>query len=808
MALLAERFGSIKMGSNFNSDSVWIYVAAAGLNSLCSAREPCDIKSGGSFLKGNAEGKIAAGSLLLAVFVAASQPAAAADSEISASYADHNRLSVRVDARDGAYRIMEKNPAWGFGGGIGGSLTNMKTGRGYDGIGSYRDISFSWTNGSVPMRGAVRLYEKSPVVIFSEICDAGMETPPRLFPSFDQIPADLHVFSYQQKTFAPPRFGASDCSTPWLLFDDADNAMVVSPASHFMIASMSGDGRASIASGLNAKLRRLPAGFSQQTILVFGKGINRTWDLWGQSLLTLQNLRRPDNEADTVLKYLGYWTDNFAYYYYNYDLDKGYAGTLESLVERYRRESIPIHYLQLDSWWYYKTFTDADGRVGRTKNPRLPAGEWNRYGGLLEYKAHPALFPDGLAAFQKSIGLPLVTHNRWIDPASPYHEHYKISGVAAVDPNWWNHIAEYLKSSGVITYEQDWLDRIYKYSPAFSGTVGTAEAFLDDMAQACAVRGITMQYCMPYPCYFLQGSRYVNLTSIRTSDDGFCPERYNDFLYVSRLAFSMGIWPWSDVYRSGETNNVLLSTLSAGPVGIGDKIGAENVSNLFRAVRADGVIVKPDEPALPLDRCYIADAQREPSPLIAAAYTDHDRFRTAYVFAFNRSKSREERFDFRPSELGFNGTVCVYNYFRGTGGRYSSDEAYSGTLATNGVSYCIVAPFGKSGIAFLGDEGKFVSNGKQRIASLEEGARKLGVEVLLAPAEDSVTLHGYADSAPRVAARSGTARLLSYDAASGYFEVEASPDPEVVAEIVDGDPVRRVELTVETDSRNTHDPGP
>src|SRR5207248_3334697 len=124
--------------------------------------------------------------------------------------------------------------------------------------------------------------------------------------------------------------------------------------------------------------------------------------------------------------------DNGAQYYYDYDRQEGYAGTLEELVRRYRDEGIPIRYLQLDSWWYYKTLTEPTGKTGAPKNPALPQGEWNRYGGLLKYEAHPALFRDGLAAFQKRVGLPLIAHNRWIDPASPYRERYRISGLAAV----------------------------------------------------------------------------------------------------------------------------------------------------------------------------------------------------------------------------------------------------------------------------------------------------------------------------------------------------------------------------------------
>jgi len=388
-------------------------------------------------------------------------------------------LTFQLNSDNGEYEITSQNPAWKFGGSLGVPAEKMAMDRGSDDLGAYRQISFAWHTGETPMRGSVRIYDGKSLALFSQTCGAPCEMPPAAFPAFTQLPQSLHVFSYGNTNFAPPEFAAADNSTPWLLFDDHANAIIISPASHFMVASMMGDGQKEIASGFNPNLRNLPAGFTQQTLVAFGNGINKTWDLWGQSLLSLEHTQRPGNDADSVLKYLGYWTDNGAFYYYNYDMDKGYAGTLQALVDRYRQEQIPIRYLQLDSWWYYKTTTGADGTTGASKKSRkLPAGEWNRYGGLLLYKAHPYVFPDGLDNFQKSIGMPLVTHNRWIDPASPYHQHYQISGVAAVDPKWWDDIADYMKSSGIATYEQDWLDHIYAYSPAFSSNVDTGAAVL------------------------------------------------------------------------------------------------------------------------------------------------------------------------------------------------------------------------------------------------------------------------------------------------------------------------------------------
>jgi len=707
-------------------------------------------------------------------------------------------LSVRLEPTNGLYEIASRNLAWTFGGNIPASLAKVAVSCGSDGVGTYQQVSFEWQADEIPMTGSIRLYDEQALALFSQTCKTAAGTPPAAFPDFTKMPADLHVFSYGLQTFAPPQFAGSDTCTPWLLFDDRANALIISPASHFMVASMLGDGRQQVASGFNPRFRNLPAGFTQETLVAFGKGINQTWDLWGRSLLEWEQAKRSANDADAVLKYLGYWTDNGAYYYYNYDLDKGYAGTLQSLVKRYRREQIPIHYLQLDSWWYSKTTTNTDGKPGNAKKSNtLPEGEWNRYGGTLEYKAHPFLFPQGLEAFQQSIGLPLVTHARWVDPASPYHQHYEMSGVAVVDPQWWNDIAAYLKSSGVVTYEQDWLDRIYKYSPAFSSNLDTAETFLDNMARACREQGITLQYCMPYPCFFLQGSRYANLTTIRTSEDRFNPALWNNFLYTSRLAASLGIWPWADVFKSSETANVLLATLSAGPVGIGDAMGTETMTNLLQAVRADGVIVKPDAPIVPLDRSYIADAQQAPAPLIASTYTRQGKIKTCYVFAYNRSKTHDGEVRFAADELGLTGPVYVYDYFAGTGRRLEINESFSAPLSQGTSAFYAVAPVGESSIAFLGDSEKFVGTGRQRIALLHDEPGKLTVNVVFAEKETAVTLHGFAAATPKVQVESGRAGTVRYDAGTGHFSVEIKPGPKTSSDRSIGDPVRQVTVMFE-----------
>jgi len=689
-----------------------------------------------------------------------------------------------IDAAAGSYSVRSAAPGWTFTGALPAPVSGLTRRTGADRLGAYQELAFRWRDGAA-LAGSIRTYRERAAVLFRITTEAPLADAARLrFPRFTTFPKALHHFSYANHEFAPASFALEQTGTPWLLYDDAGHAAVLSPASQYMTASLYGDGRTEIASGLNREVRALPAGFSYATLLVFGSGINATWDSWGGALSALAGARRPANDADPGLRYLGYWTDNGAYYYYNYDRRLGYRGTLEALIDRYRAEGIPIRYLQLDSWWYSKSFTDPDGHSGGTKNQSLPAGEWNRYGGLMRYQADPALFAAGLAAFQQHIGLPLITHNRWIDPASPYHARFSITGFAAIDPAWWNEIMGYLAGAHVTTYEQDWLNVIYEHSPELMSHPGVGESFTDAMAQAAAEHGLTMQYCMPLPRHFLQGVRYGNLTSIRVSGDRLTPERWDHFLYGSRLASALGIWPWTDVFMSHETDNLLLATLSAGMVGTGDAIGTEDKANLLRAVRADGVIVKPDSAAVPIDSRYLATPGE---PMIAAAHTDHGTLHTSYVFAYARGTASAAG-AFTPAEVGVTRTAYVYDTRSRSARRLEPSQAFPLRLGPHETAYFIVTPVARAGLALIGDEDQFVPDGRARIAGLEDGPRRLTATVLFAPQETSARLSGFAARRPVAVAKSGSAGGVSFDPQSGRFEVTVAP---AAAVLPGADPVRQ-----------------
>jgi len=681
-------------------------------------------------------------------------------------------ISVQAET-NGEYQIRGREPGWTFRGNIGYPVQEIGKSSGQDAIGAYQEVNFRWRE---QFSGSIRRYEDRPAVLFSVDAPAGANVTNVAFPSFGGLPPGLHGFSYGEKNFAPPNFDLEENGTPWLLFDDMANTAVISPAANFLMAQMSGDGRTRVASGLNPEIGMLAKPLTHRSLLVLGHGVGQTFAAWGRVLTDLYGKKRPSYDGDPTLKYYGYWTDNGADYYYRYDKSLGYVGTLLKLVESYREEHIALGYFQLDSWWYQKSTREPDGKPGKDKKVQdLPAGRWNRYGGTMDYTADPDLFPHGLRAFQKDLGLPLVVHGRWVDRESPYQKQYKFSGVAPIDPAYWEDRMGYLADNGVACYEQDWLDRIY-FNSEMGRVVGVGDAFTDGMAAASTKHGLVMQYCMGLPRHFLQGAKYSNLTTIRTSGDRFEPGKWRAFLYTSQLASALGIWPWCDVFKSGETGNMIVAVLSAGAVGTGDMMGKEVPENIRLAARADGVLVKPDRPMVPTDEAYLREARGDPGALTAWTCTDHGDHRTLYAFAFvpgkkNESSGPDIAWEIAPGAFGIGSSAYAYDVTRKQGVLVPAGQPYHASLGGAPYQFVIIAPIGPSGIAFLGDEDKIASTGKQRITDIRESATDLTVTLLTAPGESAVKLHGYADAAPFCQLAGGKAAPVVYDGVTKHFTV-------------------------------------
>jgi hypothetical protein len=658
-------------------------------------------------------------------------------------------ITVTVE-KDGHYSIHAADPNWSFSGALGTPAGALRSVDGHDGIGDYHEISFTF---GASREGSIRTYPGRAAVLFTDRYTAAGANGAG-FPTLSIFPVVPWRMSFIG-TWARYRFDLSGPEGPWAYFDDAGHSFLVSPASDFMVAHLKLTADGEIESRISPGIGTIPKGLAHRTLLVVANGINHAFDAWGRALTDLNGKTRPANDADPFLKSVGYWTDNGAGYYYDWESPLGYTGTLVAVKDQYTKAGISLGYMQLDSWWYPK---------GESAYWNPAPTQWTQ--GIARYEAHSEIFPKGLAAFQKELGLPLITHARWIDAKSPYRHEYRMSNNVVIDPAYWTMVGTKLRAAGVAGYEQDWLDG--QATAAYN--IEDQNAFMDNMARMSGTFGLAMQYCMPTPRHFLQSSKYDNLTTIRVSDDGFARDRWDQFFYSSRLASALGVYPFTDVFRSSDKMSLLIATLSSGIVGVGDRMSEINRENLLYAVRPDGVIVKPDVPAVPTDESILGDARHAGGPMVSSTYTDHGPMRALYVFAHPRAKGGTAAFT--PEALGLAGSVYVHDWISGKGRRMSGDEPW--TQAISEPMYLVAVPVGPSGIAFLGDLGKFASLGKKRVTELtDDGTLEAALE--FASAEGSVTVQGWARTRPAAIAVEGRVGPIEFDKDSGRFRVEVFP---------------------------------
>ena len=656
---------------------------------------------------------------------------------------------------DGRYSVTEQNLNWTFSGALGHAISSAVTNSGTDSLGDWQELAFAYS----PSRySVIRLYNGKNIVQFrTTYLSVAQNSEP--FPSFSIFPQGLNTFSYGG--LWAYKFGQLNAHSPWLFFDGGANAFMFSPATNFMTAVNQIVG-GSLQAAIDSRISAFPAGFTHSSVLVFGQGINAAFDAWGQALMGFSGKQTPASDSVTLLNKLSYWTDAIAaYYYYRQSDPTAYIPLLLQIPAAFAQNSTPIGSIELDSWHY----------------PKGTPPSWTNVGaGLSSFEADWNIFPNGLQPFQKQLGLPLIAHTRWVDASSPYASKYQMSGSVSIDPAYWQAYARYMATNGIEVLEQDWLS-----GPAITDfNLTDPDAFLDNMAAALEAQGRSILYCMPMAAHLMQASKYSNVISARVSPDGFNRTQWDQFLFNSRIAAAVGLWPFADACQSQNVKDVLFSTLSAGPLGAGESLANISGATWNQAVRTDGVIVKPDVPIVATDDTFLANAQNALAPNVAFTYTQHGAHRTAYVLAYDPTSGATSALTLKPSSFGVAGAAYVYDYFGKTGVLLHAGATFSTTVDSTG-SYFLIAPVGPSGMAFLGDPNKFVGCGKKRIAQLSDDGM-LHVTVGFAQGEEHVALHFYSPVAPQAIASNGVVSRPLHDGQNRY-KIAVRPGPDGTATV-------------------------
>ena len=487
--------------------------------------------------------------------------------------------------------------------------------------------------------------------------------------------------------------------------------------------------------GWHGDLDEVPAGFSSSLAVVTGPGPRACLDRWGELLGASPSKRR--RYVDMLGQQPSYWTDNGAAYWYRtepgHTVESGLAATVADLEER----GVPIGAVQLDSWWYpheaLRPFDTDEWVVPPT--------------GLVRWEPRDDVLPGGMPSFG---GRPLVTHCRHLAAASPYVEEFEcwVDGdrahpaTAELYRRWLDQAVAW----GVETFEHDWLVECFTGVRALRAVAGRAAAWQHGVHDAATERGLTLQWCMATPADMALASSLPNVTSVRTSGDhgylvgpGFL---WGWFLLVNAMARSLGLVPFKDVFLAGGEHGeveALLSSLSCGPVGIGDRLGLADPAVVAPCHRADGRLVKPDEPIAAFDRCFSTSwpLGRTPRLLAGEAVTGHAAGTWRYVFAANPSSESALSDVLSVDELGA-GMVWDWR----AQAFVDVTDGWTLDLVPLEWAYAVVCPVLAGGrLAVVGDPSLHATAGDARIAEVVDDGDSLRVTVL--GAGETVELAGW-----------------------------------------------------------------
>jgi len=549
-------------------------------------------------------------------------------------------------------------------------------------------------------------------------------------PDLESLPERLRLADFSPTTDVHQR--GEKPFAPLIAYDRQERTLVMAPLDHLLISPLrllptpSGVG---VARGLHGGVDAIPAGTTTHTSLVFGQGVVATMQKWGDLLLRLSGKRRGQGRDSLLVRSLGFW-NCYGSYYAELFRPVG-ATTLRALSAYFREAGVPVRYIGLDLWYDY-------GQVGFARR----------------YEPDAAKYPQGLKVVCEETGLPFLLHMSAFDLANGYLDSYQFvadeGSSYPVDPRFYRDLAREFKAWGAMGIWPDFLRTQLQHCHSLRCHMGNADGWFDSLVQSMAQEGLEVMLCMPTIGHYLASTRYANVIAVRTSTDYVNHQRgqvemlrhLEEFqralnspqrnlrqnLLLSFLAGVLGLAPSYDVFITNQHHpegfaepdaprQALARALSAGIVGIGDKLDQVDRGIVGRLAFPDGTLSQPDHPPYPVGTTLQSDA--------TAFYTTTSisGYRWTYVALFNLAEDkREYHLDLGPFLRGTESVV--YDYMAGEQVAESQlMPGLTGELQSGAYRYWVIAPQA-SGLYLLGFLDKYVTMaGRQvhRVAADLEG---------------------------------------------------------------------------------------
>lgn len=507
-----------------------------------------------------------------------------------------------------------------------------------------------------------------------------------------------------------------------LLARDGDRHVLLAPIDHpheQILAVADG----ALSWGWHGDLADVPADFSTTLGVYAGRSASDLFEQWGDDVRG--GRPRATRSANPIVTHLSYWTDNGAAYWYRTEAGRTIGASVADAVEALHRDDVPVVAVELDSWCYDHEVARPITEIGYPEEvPPSGLMSWTPRADAFD-PAPPGV--DAIEAFAARLGWPpLVIHSRHVSPQSPYvGTDWWVDDLAAqpIDPTFFRRWFDDARRWGVCAIEQDWMLLYWFGVRALRAAPDRAAQWQRTLDSLAGESGVDLIWCMATPADIVLAATLDHVVAVRTSDDyRFAADPallWTWYLTVNRVADALGLSAFKDCFFSRRTPDgldpidgdehaeveALLACMSAGPVGIGDRIGCTDRDVVMRTCDDDGRIRHVDHPLALVDECLFgAPARGERLAWATTTATRGGRTWT-YVVALNTAADHVEIGDaLALTAIGIDGTRHVHDW---RGGEVAPLDRIRTTLGPRDWGLWVCLPPGED--SDVGDTTKYVS---------------------------------------------------------------------------------------------------